>query len=308
MRVTNSMSVLSHTSAIQNNLQKKSKIDEKLNTMKEVNRLSDDPYKAIKVLNFNNEISTTEKYEKNCDEATGWLDATDSALDSLGNVTKNLKETLIAAGNGTYSKDEIQSLSIKINENLKEMGNILNSTHGGKYIFSGSQTGEAPVQVIESKDADGNEIVELKISDKINIDKLNEGLKIGIAQGIDVEYNVKLNDIIPSFDEINNISKAMAKGDSDAIKELTTTHMKNVDKLFESINTTRSTYGIKTNTVESMKKKSQDDLVQLKENLSNTQDVDFATAFMELKKAEVAYTASIQTGAKIMQTTILNFL
>ncbi|MGL5750137.1 MAG: flagellar hook-associated protein FlgL [Paraclostridium sp.] len=309
MRVTNGMSVFNHTNAIQKNLQKKSKIDEKLNTMKEVNRLSDDPYKAIKVLNYNNEIASTEKYEKNCDEAMGWLDTTDSALDSLGNLTKNLKETLVSAGNGTYSEDEVNALSIKVKESMKEMVNILNTTHGGKYVFGGSETGEPPV----SMDNDGNIVY------NIDKDKLESGLKMAIGNGIDVEYNVKITDVFENFDKLNAISKdldglskALAEGDNEKADEymskLTTEHQASVDEMFDNINSTRSTYGIKTNTVESMKKKNEEDLVMLKENLSVTQDVDFAEAYMQLKQAELTYTASIQTGAKVLQTTILNFL
>ena len=309
MRVTNSMSVLKHTNAIQNNLQNLSKVNEKLSTMKNINKLSDDPYNAIKVLNMNNEISTTEKYEKNCNEATGWLDTTDSSLDTLGNLIKNIKETLVSAGNGAYSDDEMKSLSIKINETMKEIANVLNSTHGGKYIFGGSETGEQPVIIEEITDPKtGNSRVELKINPNIDQKKLDEGLNISIAQGIDIEYNVKLSDIIPEFGDLNDISSALAKRDEQSIKDLTTTHLGKIENIFEKMLSTRSTYGIKANTVESMQKKNEEDLVQIKETLSKTQDVDFTTAIMELKQAELVYTASIQTGSKLMQNSILNYL
>ena len=82
MRITNASMSTNYLNDVQNNLQKMDKLNTQLNTGQQVNKVSDDPYKAIKIMNMKSEIDSVEKYNYNCDEVTGWLDTTDGALDS----------------------------------------------------------------------------------------------------------------------------------------------------------------------------------------------------------------------------------
>lgn len=84
MRITNSSMIRSHMYDTQNNLTNMSKINQQINLGKVINTVSDDPYKAIRIMNMNNEIKYTEKYNSNIDETVGWMNTTDGALESTG--------------------------------------------------------------------------------------------------------------------------------------------------------------------------------------------------------------------------------
>ena len=95
MRITNASMVRSHLYDTQNNLTNMSKINQQISTGKVINTVSDDPHKAIKIMNINNEIKYTEKYNYNIDESVGWMNTTDGALDNVGNLLGEIKETIL---------------------------------------------------------------------------------------------------------------------------------------------------------------------------------------------------------------------
>lgn len=310
MRVSTGMMSSSYLNSLQDNLQRLDKLNKQVNTTKEVTKLSDNPYKAIKILNSKSEIKTMETYIENCKDSSDWLDTTDTALDQLGRVSKDLKQTLVACGDGTYSDDELKTLSAQVNGYMKEIVNALNTTHGGKYIFSGSETGIPPVEYVENADGSGT----IKFNSSINLNKLNDSLSTNIAQGIDIDYNVKLSSLgfdhtkTDPFKDLNNISAKLINPSESDLKELTTDSLKYVDKFIGDIVNVRSIYGTKANTVETMKEKNEDNLIQLKDALSQNEEVDYGEKLIKLKEAELTYQASLQTGGKLFGISILDYI
>ena len=224
MRITNASMVRSHLYDTQNNLTNMSKINQQISTGKVINTVSDDPHKAIKIMNINNEIKYTEKYNYNIDETVGWMNTTDGALDNVGNLLGEIKETILKVGNGTYSQNEMKSLNEDMNEKIKQLADTLNSTHGGKYLFGGSSVDDAPITVIENPDG----TVKLEFSKDKNGQTIpnTDDLKADISSGINIDYNISVGEIlnikdgngntVNLLDEINNLSTLMndiANGD-----------------------------------------------------------------------------------------------
>ena len=55
MRITNANSANSYMRALQSNLQRMDKVNRELTTQSIINKVSDDPYKAIRVMDLKNE-------------------------------------------------------------------------------------------------------------------------------------------------------------------------------------------------------------------------------------------------------------
>ena len=124
MRVTNRAMTNTYLSDVQKSLQSINKLNTQLNTGKQINKVSDNPYEAIKILNMQNEINDVERYNYNCDEITGWLDSTDDALDKIGNISSEIK-VLLTSISGSYGEDEIKAIKSEINEKVKQIGEAL---------------------------------------------------------------------------------------------------------------------------------------------------------------------------------------
>lgn len=323
MRITNASMVRSHLYDTQKNLTNMSKINQQISTGKVINTVSDDPHKAIKIMNMNSEIKYNEKYNYNIDETVGWMNNTDSSLEAVGNLLGEIKETILKVGNGTYSQNEMKSLNADMNEKIKQLADTLNSTHGGKYLFGGSSVDDAPITVIENPDGS----VKLEFSKDKNgqiIPNTND-LKADISSGVNIDYNVSVGEIfnitdangnkVNLLDEINNLSTLMndiANGDEQTAQVAKETLMNDtkgkIDTLFDHVVNQRTTLGVRVNTAEKIKEFNEENIINLKAILSQDQDTDVVEKFIELKSAEMIYQASIQVGAKLIQPTILDYM
>ena len=323
MRITNASMVRSHLYDTQNNLTNMSKINQQISTGKVINTVSDDPHKAIKIMNINNEIKYTEKYNYNIDESVGWMNTTDGALDNVGNLLGEIKETILKVGNGTYSQNEMKSLNEDMNEKIKQLADTLNSTYGGKYLFAGTNVDDAPITVIENPDG----TVKLEFSKDKNGQTIpnTDDLKADISSGINIDYNISVGEIlnikdgngntVNLLDEINNLSTLMndiANGDEQTAAKAKETLLNDtkgkIDTLFDHVVNERTSLGVRVSTAEKIKELNDEDILNIQDVLSKTQDTDVVEKFIELKSAEMIYQASIQVGAKLIQPTILDYI
>ena len=323
MRITNASMVRSHLYDTQKNLTNMSKINQQISTGKVINTISDDPHKAIKIMNMNNEIKYTEKYNSNIDETVGWMNNTDGALESVGNLLGEIKDSIIKVGNGTYSQNDMKSLNADINEKIKQLGDTLNSTYGGKYIFGGTNVDDAPIKVVENPDGS----VKLEFSKDKNGQTIpnTDDLKADISSGINIDYNISVGEIlnikdgngntVNLLDEINNLSTLMndiANGDEQTAAKAKETLLNDtkgkIDTLFDHVVNERTSLGVRVSTAEKIKELNDEDILNIQDVLSKTQDTDVVEKFIELKSAEMIYQASIQVGAKLIQPTILDYI
>ncbi|MFR3498890.1 MAG: hypothetical protein ACLTT7_07680 [Paraclostridium bifermentans] len=309
MRITNSSMIRNHMYDVQQGLQRMDNLNKQLDSQKQINRVSDDPHKAIKIMNLNNEIKYAEKHNQNVEEVVGWMNNTDANLEEFGTLLGDIKNSILKVGNGTYSDEEMKAIQAEMNEKIKALGETLNTTHGGRYMFGGTSVDEPPVQ-IEEKDG----VVTLKLNPNINA----EDLKAEISDGINLDYNVSASEIFNKdgknyLDSINDLSKIMndiANGVDveDNKKELLGDVKKNIDDFFNHTVDTRTKFGVKVNTAEKIKDLNDENILNMKGVLSLEQDVNYVDKFIELKSAEMVYNASIQVGAKLIQPSILDYL
>ena len=309
MRVTNGNMMSSYLKDIQNNLQSMDKLNTQMNTGKQVNKVSDDPLRTVKIMNLNNEIADIEKYNYNADEITGWLDMTDEALDTIGTLTSEIK-TLLTSISGTYGKDEIKAVQTNVNEKIKQIGEAFNTTYAGKYIFGGSITDEPPVKV--TTDESGNVKLSINNSDE---ERINANLSAAVSNGIKVDYNLNINQITNSgkgndtnsvMDMFEDLSAALntEEVDMDTINNLS----EKLDSYLSDILNNRSMIGARTNTVQAIKDTNDENELEMKGVLSNIQDVDFTEKYLELQEAQMIYTASLQVSSKLFKSTILDYI
>ncbi|WP_286184268.1 hypothetical protein [Clostridium sp. CCUG 7971] len=312
MRITNSSMLASHMYDVQESLQRMDKLSKQLDTGKQVNRVSDDPHKAIKIMNLNNEIKYTEKYNYNIDEIVGWMNNTDSSLEEVGRALNDIKESILKVGNGAYTEEEFKAINADVNVKIRELGETLNSSYAGRHMFGGSNVDEAPVNIIEN--ADGT--VTLELNSKANSDDL----KADISDGINIDYNVSAKEIFDTgrggkdyLSAINDVSKLLndiANGkDVEVNKEKLTSDVKvKIDSFFNNTLDNRTKLGVRVSTAENIKDLNNEHILNMKGVLSLDQDVNHVEKFTELKSAELVYNASIQAGLKLIQPSILDYL
>ena len=308
------------------NLENLDTIRKQLTSGKNFSKPSDDPTGVIRSMQLYSGIEANKQYNKNISNIINWLDVTDTALDQMGTQLGNIRNKLVAAGNAGYSETERKSIKDEINEIIGTMSQILNTTFDGKYVFSGTRVTGKPTEV--NKDANKNSSIDYINKDgSMPVDpssdeykQMNGKLKVEISEGVIIEYNVTATEILEgdSVDLrellkniVNHLDGKSDDGtavDLDAIDKLVKQDLANIDKVTENLLKIRSEVGAKQNRMDSAKKMNTETNFNMTEILSNVEDIDIVEKNMEYAVLQSVYISSLQTSAKVLQPTLMDYL
>lgn len=321
MRVTNSMLSKSFLRDLNRNQSNLKKINSQLASGKEISRPSDDPYKVARSMQLNSDIKAATQYNENIKDTTNWLDTTDTALQQLENSFQRIRELMVSSGNAAYGVDEKKAIKDEINEKVNEIAQILNTNFDGKYIFGGTKVNSKPV--IVGSDVTGNNklyfgssegTIITDPSESNEVKMLASDLMVEISQGVTMKYNVSATEILEFGEEPNKVNvmnlltDITNSLDSEDSSEVAGKLLGQMDSTISNLLKIMSEVGAKQNRMEAAATQNEDQILNLKDVLSKTEDIDFAEKTIEATVAQTVYMASLQVSARIIQPTLLDFL
>lgn len=321
-RITSSMLSSTYMNNMKRNLNKMQSLQNQLSSGKEINRPSDNPYKASRSMQLHSEISANKQYNENIKDISNWLDTTDTALNQAGNMFARVRELLVTAGNGAYGQDEKRAIQDEIKEKVNELAQILNTNFDGAYIFGGTKSTSKPVMVDENgkicyADKDGNKIetkpdgTALDGTKQVALDQIGADLNVEVSQGVLINYNKTAKDILEGngTNVMNTLNKIIDNLGPTGDKSLITGEcLGEVDNIINNLLQNRSEVGAMTNRMEAAQSKNEDENLNMTDILSKTEDIDFTEKTMEYSVMQTIYMAALQTSAKVLPSTILDYL
>jgi flagellar hook-associated protein 3 FlgL len=123
------------------------RLQEQVATGSRINRASDDPSAAYRVLGLNSQKSLLENYMDGLMEVVTMLDMSYTAIDSMKHALSKVTARLTGIS-GTVGATGIAE---EVNNWLENIVSLANTNHMGQYLFGGSNTGSAPY-VVERTD------------------------------------------------------------------------------------------------------------------------------------------------------------
>jgi flagellin-like hook-associated protein FlgL len=107
-----------------------------------------------------------------------------------------------------------------------------------------------------------------------------------------------------TFNMLSLLQEALQKNDRPALSALVTS----LDEGVHSVTALRTVVGVRTNTVSASAERQADFAMHLTSLLSATEDSDVAEVFTRLSQLNVGLQAALATSARILQSTLLDFL
>lgn len=184
MRVTNGMMTNTLIRDLNNVLSEYEKWS-KYALGKKVNKASDDPIAAAKILRYKTDLNELASFKETVEENLNWYDVTDSTLKQLTEAQKKIKDIAERAANGTFDAVDRESMRSEINGIKSHIVSLMNTNFMGKYIFSGNQIDKPLLK------EDGNyniNITDTELRDPTSLSMLispNERIKLSTS-GVDV--------------------------------------------------------------------------------------------------------------------------
>ncbi|MDR9425128.1 MAG: flagellar hook-associated protein FlgL [Marinobacter sp.] len=165
---------------------------QQISTGKKVNKPSDDPVAAARILKLDQELRRVDTYQRNANLADNRLKQEESALESSVDIIQRVRELTVQAGSGSLSPNDRQSISAELKERLGQLANIANTRDAsGEYIFSGFQ-GQTPAFAKDGagdwkyQGDEGQRVLEIDDGVTVPISDHGKGIFVDVAKAISV--------------------------------------------------------------------------------------------------------------------------
>lgn len=302
MRVTQSMLSSNMLRNLNTSYGKLGKLQEQLQSGKKANRPSDDPVVVVKGMKYRLEIDKVEQYQRNIGDAHTWLDTTDEALGQVGEALHRVKELTVQAATDSNTDEDRKKIQVEIAQIKEQLRDLANTKVGDNYIFTGTHTNEP---LYKGGEANGTTNAAVTVAGGARDFKLNvfDGISIGVnTPGKELFERVdkfmgELSDLLNSGATGEQIGNKLGDGATTELGELT-----------ELVLSTRAGVGAKQNRIEMMENRLDIQFVNVTKQMSENEDADYAETITQMATTESIHQASLSVGAKIIQSTLVDFI
>jgi len=302
----------------------------KIATGKDINSLSDNPTGVVKVKQYQELISRNSQYSDNISNSLNDLQASNDALENVATNLQNINQLGIdsfQAGN----TGNLPALANELKGYLDDIVNSMNSDFNGELLFSGTKTNKQSI-INDNPGTNGNpyEIIQGTASatnpsglQVVFRGNTNDRI-IHTDKDTSESINVKTNDIFGTngtqvFDSAINMYNTLmynSDGTKRSDKDILTaddrtklnTYQQEINGYYTSVNNTLGKVGSKMNRLQSEKDQFDNEKIRLDSNKSQIEDVDIASATINLTKDQTAMQYSLQIGSKLMSNSLFDFI
>lgn len=264
----------------------------KANTLQKNTRLSDDPAAAADSLAVRAAQAQAAQHGRNIGNGDAWLTTINSALDNSVALLQRVQNLTIQGANGTMSPEAKYAIVVELDSIHADLLGQANTQLLGRSVFAGNSD-----QGVAFKDGtppmftgEPGSTVQRRISGETTVRVDADGAAI-FGTGADSVFGM-----------ISNISAALGSG-ADLSASIDT-----VNKALDNVIGQRSVVGARHAELLRAKDSNANALVDLESQRASIEDLDMGRAILDLKTQELAYQASLSVTAKVLSTTLMDFL
>ncbi|RYL95812.1 flagellar hook-associated protein FlgL [Sporolactobacillus sp. THM7-4] len=297
MRITQSMMTNSILRQISSGYGKVADYQDQLASGKKITRPSQDPVVATMGISYRTDVSHIDKYEDNVSTANKWIDSSGSALSSVNDVLNRIRELTVEASNDTYGSDQRAAVAKEVDQLTSQIVTIGNTQVGGQYIFSGKDT----QNVLLTEDSSGNVSINAKAL-------ANPVLTIPVNDGMTVPINVDPGQVFSAslFSDLKDLRDTLNNPDSNG--PAISAYLDKIDRHLDAVTGAQTASGGNSNRISMIKNRLDTQKTIATKIMSNNEDADYAETIVKLNQQQNVYTAALSVGARIIQTSLVDFL
>jgi len=329
LRITNNMLVNNSIADMNKNLERMQKVQEQMTSGSLYQKPSDNPTAVTRSLQLKTSLASITQYNSNISNTSEFVSTTDTTLGQAGDVIQNIRQLLVSAGTAGETASDNLAIKDAMNQDIAQFAQILNTNFGGKYIFGGTSASTKPVDTeVGDSTTTGNtaliycNLTGVKIIDPS--DSLKTKMKVEIAQGVTVAYSATATDIMGGTSTsgtydlrqiftniVNHLDGKADDGTNNATSAaaaLTGGDLTDIDTAMNKLLSVRSQVGAMSNRLTNALDQNTAQHDSIKNLLSKTEDTDITQATIQFASSQSVYLASLQTSAKIMQPSLMDYL
>ncbi len=146
-----------------------SRLQEQVATGNRVNRPSDSPSDAYRILGLDSQKSATQNYINNLSDMEGFLGASSTIIENIISEFVEARKQMTQITSGTYGEQSRQRVAEGINSILEQIVMLANTKQSNRYLFGGSNTTSAPY-VAERTDGQISKVTYQGSAEQLNVE------------------------------------------------------------------------------------------------------------------------------------------
>jgi flagellar hook-associated protein 3 FlgL len=288
------------------------KLQQKMTTGYEINKPSDDPVGIQQVLNYTNRIGANEQYQRNIDYSQGFMQITSTTLQSIEDLLLDIKQIAQDHRSSVVTSAERSAVAETVESLLEELTQLANTKYMGKFIFGGTNTlsgtnaNAKPFNLTE--DAEGYVTAVTRNPNGID-DLVKKEVREGYLAAVNLSGSVPFmpngegstGDI---FQVVMNLRDHLMQNDAAALDGDAELLQDAINQVLEQ----DAKVGVRENSFQIIRDQLGNENVNTKDIRSQINDVDYAALLIEFNTAETLLQTTLQSAAKLMQLSLVNFL
>jgi len=270
---------------------------QQISTGKRVNVPSDDPLAAAQMIGNQDQTNRADQYLQNIDTLTSQLQTADTALSSSVQAITQAITLGVQGSTGTLSSANRQQIVQNLKGLQSQLVQLANTSVGGSYLFGGTATTAPPYSLNPAS------------SSGVTYNGNSGTNTVQVADGLNLQTNMPGNQLFQNsngdvFASLQSLITALQTGTAtDA--ETATNQLRTA---FDSLTGQRIFYGNAVNQLNSTQSFLQQEQVTLKSQANNLVGADLTKAATDLTRATTAHDAALAAAAKILPTSLLDYL
>lgn len=275
----------------------------KVASNREITRPSDDPFNTARALALRTSIDGTKQYQRNIQDAQGWQDTAETALDTITQAVHKASELLTQGATDTADPAARDAIARELDQVIEAIKQNANATYRGRYVFAGTATDSPPYQRTPEPYVPGADAYQGAL---VVIERQ-------IGPGVDLPIGILGTDVLgggPAAADgkllhvLREAAAHLRAGDGAAVRGDAGRLQGNLDTLLG----VRAQNGARQNRLDAALSR----LTQVEESalkqLSETEDADIAKTLIDFSSQQAAYQAALKAGASIVQNSLMDFL
>ncbi len=277
---------------LQGNISRLGDIQQRLSGGKEISRPSDSPTGAVVAMQYRSDIALTKQYGRNADDGTGWLGTADTALTSVVEQVRRVRDLVLqgmSSGSGG-TPEARQGIATEVDGIRNATIGEANSTYLNRPIFGGTTTGAVAYDTNGVYAGDAGTVMRT----------VGGNQKVRVDTGGQAVFGTGSNQLFTVLADVANhlrTDPTQLGADLDRL-----------DQVSQKLQSGLSAVGARYNQVAHARQSADDHLLSLTSQLSDVEDIDLPKTMTDLQLQQTAYQAALAAGARVVQPSLVDFL
>jgi flagellar hook-associated protein 3 FlgL len=288
IRITQQSISASTLRGLQANLSRVQDLQAQLSSGKRISVASDDPSGTASAMTFRSQHAADEQYLRNIGQVSARLAVTDNTLTQLSDRLRGVRDLLVRAGNAGLGPDSRAALASEAAALKSEIVDLYNTTYLDRPVFGGTVPGLQAVDPATGAYVGNDQPVVTRIAGDATV-------------RLDVKGTDLAADTTPAL--LDRIVSDLGSTSS-----IPSVDFADLDATLSKVMRALGDVGARAARVESAKANVDSHRLDLVARISENEDVDLPATIMNLQAQQVAYQSALGASAKILQTSLADFL